>query len=332
MTDSQGQAGALDSQSNVVEFPRHTQACMGIPALERINQFDFYQLARKLGALNQFKDDEPIDQNAAFWVAYWGQSHMDSILAGDPIELGVSRAKAQVLRENIAELIKRHFTGWDENFKAEWKFPVDDAPPLPAWEWGSIRTGLADFELVFAEELREGATYRVPSRGIYNTRKLVDEAECTFPPDVEGHVPAGAKLEWRAAGRCLAFGMFTACGFHVARAVEVMLEAYFHVFNDGPDKKLKNWGQYLDSLEKIAEAGGVLIPGPKTMGELKQHKDDWRNPLMHPRVVLEEADARAVFNNGETLVMMMAQELAAAALVAGPTLQLIAVAAASDAS
>jgi hypothetical protein len=91
-----------------------------------------------------------------------------------------------------------------------------------------------------------------------------------------------------------------------------MLETYFDMFNGGPSGKPKQWGQYLDALEKIAASGAAPAPDAKTLGELKQLKDDWRNPLMHPRVVLEEPDARTVFNNGETLVMMMAQELAAA--------------------
>ena len=38
-------------------------------------------------------------------------------------------------------------------------------------------------------------------------------------------------------------------------------------------------------------------------------KDDYRNPIMHPRVVLTESDARMLFNNGESLIIAMAQEL-----------------------
>lgn len=293
--------------------------------MERINQYDFYELARKLGLVNQFTADEPIDQSAAFWAAYWGQTHVGALLAGDPIELGVSRTKAELLLDSINALIRRHFTSWDdESGKAEWKFPAEDAPMLAGWEWGNIRKALADFELILAEEMREAATYRVPTRGIYNTAKLADAAHCTFPAELAGYIPEKTKLEWQAAGRCLAFGMFTACGFHVARAVEGTLEAYFHHFNGGPDAKLKQWGEYLAALEKVVAKGADPMPDRKTMGELKQLKDDWRNPLMHPRVVLGEPDARAVFNNGETLVMMMAQELAKAAQSdAPPTFALI---------
>lgn len=50
----------------------------------------------------------------------------------------------------------------------------------------------------------------------------------------------------------------------------------------------------------------------KTLVELRQMKDDYRNPLMHPRVVLTESDAKMLFNNGESVIIGMAQDLVAA--------------------
>lgn len=313
MPDSLRQAGASDSTAKVVELPRPILTHRtGEGRVERINQFDFYSLARKLDPLHRVPAEGAIDHTETFWAAYWGQQYATALLGGDPIELGVSRAKAELLLSNINALIQRRFTSYDDEERPQWRFPQEGDEPMYAWEWSHIRSALADFEVVFAEELREAATYRVPNRGIYNTRKLVDEAECAFPREIEAHIPEKTKLEWRAAGRCLAFGMFTACGFHVARGVEGTLEAYFEFFNRGSDKRLKQWGQYLDALERVVEAGAAPMPDAKTLGELKQLKDDWRNPLMHPRVALEEPDAHAVFNNGATLIIMMAQELSRA--------------------
>lgn len=42
-------------------------------------------------------------------------------------------------------------------------------------------------------------------------------------------------------------------------------------------------------------------------------REDYRNPIVHPRVVLTESDARMLFANGESLIIAMAQELAEAA-------------------
>ncbi len=52
-------------------------------------------------------------------------------------------------------------------------------------------------------------------------------------------------------------------------------------------------------------------------------KDDYRNPIMHPRQVLTETDARMLFANGESLIMAMAQEIAEAANVVQPPLGLV---------
>lgn len=319
-----GQAGTSESSANVVIL--HPQNGWG-GDVERINQYDFYELSKSLQRIVTHEGDvTPHDVMMAVWV---GQRTMNNLLAGRPVELGVSRGKAERLSKQIDEIVSEFFTEIGEDGAARWKFPAKgEGVTIPGFQWGWVKNALSDFEMIFAEEMRERATYRVPDRGIYNTAKLVDAADCTFPEELAGYVPPKTKTEWKAAGRCLAFGMFTACGFHVARAVEGALESYFSTYNGGPDAKKKQWGEYLAALEKLSANGASPSPDPKTMAELKQMKDDWRNPLMHPRVVLGEAEARTVFNNGETLIMLMVQEIVAAveagvqpslALVAGET-------------
>jgi hypothetical protein len=66
-------------------------------------------------------------------------------------------------------------------------------------------------------------------------------------------------------------------------------------------------------LVKIAESSPTPCPLRKTLAELDQMREDYRNPIVHPRVVLTESDARMLFANGESLIIAMAQELAEAA-------------------
>jgi hypothetical protein len=75
---------------------------------------------------------------------------------------------------------------------------------------------------------------------------------------------------------------------------------------------LRNWNDYVEALQKIAERNPTPCPQPKTLTELDQMRTDHRNPIMHPRVVLTEPDARMMFANGESLIIAMAQEIAAA--------------------
>ena len=87
------------------------------------------------------------------------------------------------------------------------------------------QTALSEFETIFREEMREAAIYRVPQRGIYDTAKLIDAADQSFPAEIAMAIPFKTREDWKAAGRCLAFNLLSASGFHVARAVEGTMEA-----------------------------------------------------------------------------------------------------------
>jgi hypothetical protein len=139
----------------------------------------------------------------------------------------------------------------------------------------------------------------------------VDAADETFPKEIAGAIPQKAKDEWRSAGRCLAFNLLSAYGFHTARAVEATLEAYYQMFSGKPGETLRGWYDYKEALEKIAEKKPTPAPQAKTLAEIDQMREDYRNPIMHPRVVLTEGDARMLFANGESLIIAMAQEIAA---------------------
>ncbi|MBN8999751.1 MAG: hypothetical protein J0H54_10255, partial [Rhizobiales bacterium] len=208
--------------------------------------------------------------------------HALTMLAnGFPIQLGISKASAEALREHAERLLNTYiFEG--EKLR-------EPAPEMPNWEVGHYRQLLERFETVFAEEMKESAAYYVPRRGIFYIPALVDSADESIPQDLQSEIPDKTRNDWKSAGRCLAFNLLSASGFHVARAVEGTLEAYYQFFS----------GKLGHTSEKV-------------IAELKQMKDDYRNPIVHPRVVLSEADARMLFNNGESLIIAMLQELIAA--------------------
>lgn len=183
--------------------------------------------------------------------------------------------------------------------------------PIEGYFFDLLRGSIERFETIFSEEMRETATYFVPRRGIYSTSALVDSAHETFPIAILPFVPSKALEEWRSAGRCLAFNLLSASGFHVARAVESLMEKYYQVFCDKPDHTLRSWYDYHDALTKVRNTGVNPAPSEKTLAEIDQMRTDYRNPIMHPRVVLSEGDARMLFANGESLIIAIAQELQA---------------------
>ena len=103
--------------------------------------------------------------------------------------------------------------------RSRFGFQILSDPAIPEWQWGIVVSALERFETIFREELGETATYYVPRKGIYATAALVEAADESFPIEIAVVIPEKTKVDWRAAGRCLALNLLTASGFHVARAV-----------------------------------------------------------------------------------------------------------------
>lgn len=288
--------------------------------MERINPFSFYGFGKTIQAFVELSGQ--VSTQKVFWPLWQAKSHIDQLILGKPIPIGVSLGKAREAVSRIDALYAARFQTQDQDGKPTLRFPVEGDAPIDAWELDWIKSAIGEFETVFAEEMRETATYFVPRRGIYHTPALVDAADNTFPDELQPHIPQKAKDDWKAAGRCLAFNLLSASGFHVARAVEACLEVYYQLFSGNPGETLNGWKDYIIALEKIAAKNPTPCPLKKTLTELDQMREDYRNPIVHPRVVLTESDARMLFANGESLIIAMAQELAEAAKGVQPTLQL----------
>ena len=276
--------------------------------VERIDSFAFYEVGKALQPLTAFSGDVPAEP--AFWALFRAQSAINDLLAGKPIPIGFSHGKAEAFSAQLRTIMSEYFETQNQQGERVLKFPDEKTVPIPAWRWWRVTPALGEFETVFAEEMKETATYFVPRRGIYFTPALVDTADESFPRDLLGHIPQKTREDWKSAGRCLAFNLLSASGFHAARAVEGTMEAYYQLFSGRPGATLKNWNDYIEELRKIAAKNPKPAPETKTLAELDQMRTDYRNPIMHPRVVLSEPDARMLFANGESLIIAMAQEIA----------------------
>lgn len=305
----------------VLSFPNLSEPPKGYD-VERISQFALYELGQTLGKLRRHSGD--VAQFAALPDLLDSRSRMEDLLKGNPVPLGVAEVRAKELRDTLNGMVENYYFVDDGTGKKSFKFPDPDAPKIPSWYWSSVLSSLEKFETVFAEEMRENAAYYVPRRGIFYTIVLVEAADEAFMKDLVPFIPQKALEDWKAAGRCLAFNLLSASGFHVARAVEAMVEKYYQFFcGKQPNETLHGWNDYIKALEAVASSGATPAPSPQTLAELMQMKDDFRNPIMHPRIVLSEANAKMLFNNGETLIIAMAQELCETTKVAQPSLSLV---------
>ena len=151
----------------------------------------------------------------------------------------------------------------------------------------------------------------MPERGIFSTRGLVDSADRHIHETVREAVPEFARAEFRRAGRSLAFGLYSASGFHSARAVENMLRIYFTAFFGEPDKDDIGLGLMASHLEELRKRKDkpARLPKENTVRHLRDFASYDRNPLIHKTVDLAEIDAVTLFNGALSVIVEMAKEL-----------------------
>ena len=164
---------------------------------------------------------------------------------------------------------------------------------------------LQEFEAVLSAELQTLATYQVSQKGIYSTPDLIERAESLFPEEIKRKLPKDAVRDIRESGRCLAFDNATASGFHILRATETVIHAYYVEVCKPTDKKtLDNWGQYVIELKKCPGADVQRIAN--IIDDLREQE---RNLIMHPEIFLSPNDAFKLFSVAQGAIITMADKL-----------------------
>lgn len=189
--------------------------------------------------------------------------------------------------------------------------------PLTVDEVAKLRKAISDYEQVLDAELQAIDAYYVMQQGAYSTETLLENAETAIalPPAALPLLTEEMKADVREAGRCLVFGLATACGFHIARATETAIRSLMEAAGCPPPKdSQRNWGHYIKSLTD----NNV---DQKITHHLAQIKDLHRNPLIHPEQTLTTAEALALWSVCTSLMCTMlvdAQKRVAATVPALP--------------
>ena len=179
----------------------------------------------------------------------------------------------------------------------------DFAKKLDYLEVYNVTAALTEFETVLRNELALADVYFVTRKAGYDTSVLIANAEVNFAKELPLKVPK-AIPDIREAGKCLAFEMSTAAGFHVLRAAEAVVREYWNAVSKGkPHPKQKNLGVYLKRMRDIH------IGHPKVLAVLQQIKDLHRNPLAHPEETLTSEQATGLFGIVQSAINAMIEEI-----------------------
>src|SRR5579883_2207260 len=166
--------------------------------MRQINQYALYELGDTLAALKRLHGTVTLAQ--AFVPLMDAQRQIQQLLQGQLMEITFSRHDAVALQTQISAASGRYFKENGElDSTLDWS-----KEEIPSWEMSSIRNSLEKFEHTFSAELRQATTYYIPRVGIYDTAKLVENAEQHIDADLRKLMDEMAVKDFAAAGRCLA--------------------------------------------------------------------------------------------------------------------------------
>jgi hypothetical protein len=272
--------------------------------MERADLFRVYELGDSVHPLGTVRDG--ITLEGLFGPMVNARSALMQLVGNDPqVRVELCQAAAKEVLDVIDYVQRGNY--WDDKANT-FKWPDNPQSPVQNWYLWQLRNAIQNFEAVFRAEMQAASTYWVPKRGAYSTRDLVDAFDRTFLPELHETLGDLALSEYRNAGRCFAFGLWTAAGYHACRAVEAVLRGYYDEMCAKELTEGKTWGTLIDDLTAEAEDPK---PNEKTLFYLRQLKDSERNPLMHVRVVLDEQDADLLLNSAKIVMTLMAREIIA---------------------
>ena len=282
---------------------------VGVAQVEPVDQFPVYELGAALQSLKDLRGRNEVNSFDQLIALTEAETHLDQLLEGREFAIDICQPSAHQLKEKVRGILATFF----EDDKEQLTVP-DDA--LPTWHFNMLHQSIETFEHQFSAELKKIGTYLVPERGIFNTAGLMDGADNHIHESVREAVPEFARSEFRKAGRCLAFGLYSASGFHSARAVECVLRSYYGIFmGQSPKKNDAGLGLMASHLNNLFEKKDppARLPQKNTVRHLRDFANFDRNPLIHPsaQLDLEEIDAQTLFNSAQGVIVEMAKELKA---------------------
>jgi hypothetical protein len=254
--------------------------------MQRINVQYFYRLATILRPLEKISAGQAVED--VFAELFSAESELNLFLWNDIMPPDTSFPTGYDLLEAIKELTKE----------------VGNNHKITPLEANKITNGLSRFEIVLQADYARRDMFAVSKKGIFSTTDLVERAETMFSKAIQDRIPS-AKADMHAAGRCIAFELATAAGFHIFRAIEAVGREYVTaVRGSAPTEKEKNLG--LGGYKKILEAHGA---DERVINALDQLRKLHRNPTMHPEITLTTDEVVTTLGLAQSVIQAMVADM-----------------------
>jgi hypothetical protein len=251
-----------------------------------------YKVGSALKPLEGFTQHTP-------WKDAWFSLFVASAELQTFINESVYRVSVRSSRENADKLLAILKEQSDLAVKEE-----NADKSLSAYEAYRLTNALRDFQTVLTAEFRLTPLFLVtPKRG-YDLGTLVYNGNTLFPDSLATKVPEAVE-DLKLGARCLAFEMLTAAAFHFHRANEAVLRKYWEAkLPRRAHPGNKTLSDYLRAL------GQARKGSPKVKASLRDIKNLYRNPVVHPEYLLKDVDeAIALLGSIHTAIVQMLAEI-----------------------
>lgn len=262
-------------------------------AVIRVSEFQLYQLAIQIHPLTELKDE--LTYNDVWYEWFDARSALNEIFKQRVLEF--SRQAAIKLHNAITAIVPEDFVEAVDKI-SEQVSGNDIGLGLIA----QIRDAAKEFETILHTELDNADTYFILPKGTHKTSVLMFEAHRELPSYVTKDIPEVVE-DFNEAGKCMLLNSGTASAFHLLRATETVIRKYLEILTGkSVAAKTRNWGAYIKLLNDCGAR-------PQITGILQHIKETYRNPILHPEVLLKPDDAPVLFGLCVSAIIVMANEI-----------------------
>ncbi|WP_139275996.1 hypothetical protein [Pararhizobium antarcticum] len=268
--------------------------------MKRVNLLEYFELAEALAKARQATSVDT-SKGGSIYISLWALPPKLSAFIAEDNGFGTCKHAAADLAGTISSWISANVMP-NDTFSPD-LFEKD----FSSWQYSEIPRKIDSFRSVFEAESHDVDVYSVGQIAIYKTQALVSNASHVIPDEIRSEMPEEAIKEFDDAGRCLAFDLPTACGFHALRATELVIDAYLKDF--GVTKSMKSWNDFIKAVQDLIEAKNKEPkPSQKVGAMLDRMRSLDRNPLMHPRDALDAVGANHLFSLSAITVAEMIKD------------------------
>ncbi len=270
--------------------------------MQPVNVYQFYQLGMQIHPLGSIEQGQTLQ--SWYYRLYSAQMWLEFIAADKLIPMGVAWPACNALLREVRAVVKRIDDKSTEPKSDQPSDPTDSE--ITFTEAYGIKNAVTTFETVLAAQMQGLSTYFVSRKLGYETALLIEEAEQLIPETIRAEIRE-AIPDLQQAGKCIAFEIPTAAGFHIVRATEAVIRKYYTAaVGKPPKKKMRNWGAYIKNLH----AAGA---DAKVTGFLDHIREAYRNPVLHPEDTLTPQDAQVLLGVCVSAIVAMVQAMKALA-------------------